>query len=183
MPDVLLLWTKQDNNPDGGWRIYRSQDGSLGGEITGGLDVSEESYTDSDLSEGVEYHYTLRRDTGDATADSAQVSVTTTLPAPVENGVVAARDTELDQEWTIESVDEAGVRVYRRRAGGSYSEVADLPAGAETYTHTDLLNGEEYEVYAEAYTADAASQSSADAETTTLPDEDQPVLGRADGSI
>jgi hypothetical protein len=177
MPDIGLLWTKQDDNPNGEWRIYRSQDGSLGSELTGGLSVGTSSYTDTGLAEGVKYHYTLRRDTGDATADSTQSKLTTTLPVPIDNTVDAERDTEIDQSWTLQSVDEAGVRIYRRQAGGSYSEVADLPAGAESYTHTGLLNGEEYEVYAEAYTDDAASTSRSATGKTTLPDEDQPVLG------
>lgn len=177
MPDIQLRWTKQDDNPDGEWRIYRSQDGALGTEVTGGLAPSADSYTDTGLSEGVEYHYTLRRDTGDATADSAQVTITTTLSAPTENSVDSTRADELDQSWTLQSTNESGVRVYRREAGGSYSEVADLPAGTETYTHTALLNGQQYDVVAEAYTVDTSSDTAAATGTTTLPDEDQPILG------
>lgn len=177
MPDISLSWTKQDDNPNGEWRIYRSQDGSLGTEISGGLSVGTSSYADTGLAEGTEYHYTLRRDTGDATADSTQASVTTTLPAPTNNSVDAVRDAELDQSWTLQSVDEDGVRVYRRLDGGTYSVVADLAPGTESYTHTGILNGQQYDVYAEAYTADASSETAAATGTTTLPDEDQPVLG------
>ncbi|WP_058366944.1 fibronectin type III domain-containing protein, partial [Haloparvum sedimenti] len=148
-----------------------------GTDLTGGLAVSTESYTDSGLPEGRTYHYTLRRDTGDTTADSTQTSITTSLPAPTDNTVDAERDSELDQSWTLQSVDEDGVRVYRRPTGGTWSEVADLGAGVESYTHTGVLNGQEYEIYAEAYTADASSDSTIATGTTTLPDEDAPVLG------
>ena len=177
MPDIQLSWTKQDDNPAGEWRIYRSQNGSLGNEITGGLSVSTSSHADTGLAEGVEYHYTLRRDTGDATADSTQIALTTTLSTPTNNSVDAVRDDEIDQSWTLQSTDEEGVRVYRREDGGTYSQVADLAAGTETYTHTGLLNGQRYDVYAEAYTADATSETAVATETTTLPDEDKPVLG------
>jgi len=177
MPDIQLSWTKQDDNPNGEWQIYRSRDGSLGSEITGGLTTSTESYTDTGLTEGVEYHYTLRRDTGDATADSTQVAITTSLPAPTDNSIDVERDIELDQSWALQSTDEDGVRVYRREDGGTYSEVADLAPGSESYTHSDLLNGQQYDVYAATYTTDAESDSGTATSTTTLPDEDQPVLG------
>jgi len=178
MTDIQLSWTKQDNNPNGEWRIYRSQDGSLGSEITGGLAPGTGSYTDSGAAEGRTYYYTLRRDTADATADSAQVSIQTALPAPQLLTVDATRDDEADLSWALQPSDEDGVHVYRRPDGGSYSEVADLSAGTEAHVDTGLLNGQEYDWYVAAYTDEVESgQSNAATGTTTLPDEDQPVLG------
>ena len=88
--------------------------------------------------------------------------------------------TDANISWTLNSTDEDGVRVYTRKSGDASwgSADADLSAGAESATITDVPDGVDLDVRVETYTADASSDDVlTSAATTPLPDEDAPVLG------
>lgn len=74
-------------------------------------------------------------------------------------------------DWTLNSDDEDGVRVYLSEDGGStFTEVADLDPGTETHTEDDLLVGQEYVGEIEVYTDDTESRSpTSDPLLTNLP--------------
>lgn len=163
MPDIELTWTRQDNNPDGEWLIYRSQDGSLGTEITGGLSVSTESYTDS-VDEGTLYYYTLRRDTMSTISDSAQESIQTTLSAPSDLTVIDTRDSEADIEFTDNASNKQGYRIeLDEDEDGTWvqngTDITTTVAEGQTKSVTvqNLTNGQLYGCRVSVFTDDAES--------------------------
>jgi len=72
---VDLSWDRNDDNTSGDHKIYRSQSGSKGSQI-GTVSHSTTTYTDSGLTSGTDYWYTVERDTTHKTA-SVQEKVTT----------------------------------------------------------------------------------------------------------
>lgn len=82
--EITVSWTLNDNSSDGEVEVYRSTDGSLGSVIHTETTLGTTAYTDTGLADGGEYHYTLRRVTDHAQAESGQLSAVTVLPAPSE---------------------------------------------------------------------------------------------------
>lgn len=73
---IDLYWDKDDNNPNGNYEIYRSTDGSFGSLYATITDLSQTSYTDTNVSDGTDYTYHVDRNTGDATAPEPSVTAT-----------------------------------------------------------------------------------------------------------
>ena len=105
---------------------------------------SGDSYTDTGLADGEQYHYTLRRVTNDTSSDSTQTSATTLLPET---------DTPTIQSYTQDTItidvpsfndDNAdGYRVMISTDGGSSfsQDGSDLQQGDFPYTTTTLTPG------------------------------------------
>jgi hypothetical protein len=73
---IDLYWDKGDNNPNGEYDIYRSTDGSFGSLYDTITDLSQTSYTDTNVSDGTDYTYHIDRETSDATAPEPSVTAT-----------------------------------------------------------------------------------------------------------
>lgn len=59
---VDLSWTKQDDNSEGEFEIFRSTDPtSIGTKIADGIGVNTTSYTDTGINTDTAYYYTVRR--------------------------------------------------------------------------------------------------------------------------
>jgi hypothetical protein len=132
--EILLDFQREDTTNQGDITIYRSQtDGVLGSAIAT-LDYDATSFTDSTANVDEVNYYTLRRDTGDATADSIQAN--TLLPPP---GItVQATKFDADLSWSDAATTEVGYRVYRQPQGGSETLVGDFAADTTTYETTRL---------------------------------------------
>jgi hypothetical protein len=135
---IELTWTKQDNSPDGNWEIYRSTDGTLGSEITGGLSVGTTSYTDAAIDDGQEYFYTLRRNTDHASTDSTQVSIVAIIPTPNDFAVTVDLSTaEVTATWTDTVDGEINWIVQVSRDGGSTWEDVSGELAPNTTTYSE----------------------------------------------
>ena len=73
---IDIYWDKGDNNPNGEYDIYRSTDGSFGSLYKTITDLSQTSFTDTNVSDGTEYTYHVDRETADATAPEPSVTAT-----------------------------------------------------------------------------------------------------------
>jgi len=142
---ITLSWTKADNSSDGTIEIYRSTDGSLGTEITGGLSPTATSYTDTGLSDGEQYYYTIRRVTDHTSSDATQQAAVALLPAPTNLTVDAVTDTTADLSWT-DNHDNGETRVeYKPTSSSTWQTFSTVAIGTESETITGLRNGEEYD--------------------------------------
>ena len=110
------------------------------------------------------------------TALSTEVQATTTLPAPVLDSVTANTST-IDVAWTATHTN-GQTRVEFRDAGVTgWTADQTISNTTESATITGLDNGTTYDVRVVATTPDVDSPSNVLTDTTTLPNEDQPVLG------
>jgi hypothetical protein len=143
--EIALSWTLNDDSTDGSVEIYRSTDGTLGTEITGGLPADATSYTDTGLADGEQYHYTVRRVTDHAESDSAQQAGVTVLPAPTNLTVDAITDTTVDLSWT-DTHDNGQTRVeFKPASTSTWQTFSTLAIGTGSETITGLRNGEQYD--------------------------------------
>lgn len=139
---VDLSWTKEDNNTTGTWEIYRSTDGSLGSVISS-PSPSTTSYSDTNVSTGTTYYYTLRRitDSGeevDSTQQSATVPITISGTVTLSgSGVSGAKihvidDTNGDIEATT-TTDSNGDYSVNVPAGETYHVTCQYDDGSAKY--------------------------------------------------
>ncbi|WP_137288825.1 fibronectin type III domain-containing protein [Natronorubrum halophilum] len=158
--EVTIGWSKEDNNPDGSFRVRRDPpDGQIAHV---GLDTE---HTDTDgLLDGKEYRYQIRRTTGDANEITDWQEVITELP-PVENLTVDEIDGRYATiSFTDPSNNAAGYwLLLREDDSGSYSQDgSDVdPVGeGETVeaTTTELLDGKLYGATVETFTDDATAR-------------------------
>ena len=156
--EISLSWTLNDNSTDGAVEVYRSTDGTLGTEITGGLTPDATSYTDTAVVDGEQYYYTIRRTTGHAESDSSQQSGVTVLPAPTNLTVDAVTDTTVDLSWT-DNHDNGQTRVeFKPASTSTWQTFATLAIGAGSETITGLRNGEQYDARVVATTEHADTE-------------------------
>lgn len=132
--EIILDFQRTDSTNSGDITIYRSQsDGTLGSSIAT-LNYDATTYTDTTANVDEVNYYTLRRDTGDVTADSIQAN--TLLPPPGITPNTTKWDAHL--MWSDAATTEVGYRVYQQPQGGNEELVADLPQDSTEY-QTDRL--------------------------------------------
>lgn len=159
--EITTDWARNDDSSDGTWEIYRSTDGTLGSNIASISNLTTTSYTDTGLNDGEEYHYTVRRSTDHATADSSQQSGVTILPAPSGLSVSGHDTDQIDLTWTDNADNEDGYRILISTDGGStYSQNGgDLAANTTSGTASGLRNGEEYVLKVRVFTEHTTTDS------------------------
>lgn len=82
--NVDLSWTNGDDSTDGGVDAERSSDGgSTWTDVTTGLAVTTESYTDTSVSVGTTYDYRIKRNTDHATTTGGPTTTKTFLPITI----------------------------------------------------------------------------------------------------
>lgn len=177
--ELDMSWTNNDDSSDGDINIYRSTDGTKG-SIIAQISYLDTSYTDTGLSDGERYYYTIERQTDHRTSSSNQDSNVTTLPGPTNMGSSVSAD-DITITWTDNSDNEDGFEIYRSVDGGSYSQIATIGANSTQYTDTGLEDGEEYKYYVNAYTEHTTGTSdTTELATTELP---SPTLNPPDASV
>lgn len=133
---IGLSWTTSDNSTDGEWEIYRSTDGTLGTNIHTTSDETTTSYTDTGLTDGQTYYYTLRRVTDHTNSDGSD-SATTVMPAPTSVSASVVSNTEVGLSWIDNSDSESGFDIDVNENGSGYSDLHTTGANVESYTATD----------------------------------------------
>lgn len=152
---VTATWTEQDNNPDGSVRL-RLKHGSTDfatpvAEITVPPD-SQASHTFTGLRDGERYTVDIDRTTPDAYANGDRDTATTPLPAPTALTTTSVDAASAALSWSA-THNYGDTLVQLRRAGTTdWTTVATVSRTTESYTVTDLLNGEQYRARVRAQT-------------------------------
>ncbi len=150
---IRVAWT----NPTADFaysRVYRSTTaGTLGTRIADSVTAS--TYTDTGLTDGTVYHYTVRAvdASGNESVNTAQSAATPSSPPPdttppAAPTAVTATDLgtggSIRVAWTNPTADFAYSRVYRSTTAGTLgTRIADSVT-ASTYTDTGLTDGTVY---------------------------------------
>lgn len=169
--EITISWTKQDDSSDGNWEIYKSEDGTLGTEITAGLTPSTSSYTDGSLEDGEKFYYTLRRNTDHTSADGTQKSGITVLPGASAVSLDASVEDEITVSWTRnDDTGDGEWEVYASTDGTLGTLVGDaLTPTTTSFTHTGLNDGEKYYYTIRRASDHTSTDSSQPSAVTVLP--------------
>ncbi|MCR4399964.1 MAG: fibronectin type III domain-containing protein [Syntrophomonadaceae bacterium] len=165
---VKLEW--QDNSDrESGFKIERRESGGSWTQIaTVGRNV--ETYTASGLKRDTRYSFRVRAYNDSGNSDySNEVSVTTTnVPAaPSSLAATAQSSSQVRLTWKDNSGNESGFKIERRKAGGSYSQVATVERNVEYYVLSGLEPDTLYSFRVRAYNADGNSEYSNEASART----------------
>ncbi len=94
---------------------------------------------------------------------------TITAPAaPSALTATANSTTQVTVKWTDNSINETGFYIERSTAGGAFTQIASVAAGATSYINTGLTAGTAYSYRVRAYNSAGASAYSNSASATTL---------------
>ncbi|RYJ08334.1 hypothetical protein ELS19_17435 [Halogeometricum borinquense] len=144
------------------------------------LSPTATSHSITGLLDGEQYdvHVVYKSDHG--SASDTVLLATTPIPTPTKPTVSNAGSSSADVTWDSKhNAGETRVEV-RPTSASSWTVVETVSPDTESTTLTNLNNGEEYEVRVVAANDAKAASSITTPFTTTLPDEDQPVLGNGD---
>ena len=92
----------------------------------------------------------------------------TVLSAPTGLTATARSSSEIELSWTDRNVTNAGFRIERKSAAGSFVEIATTAADARAFTDTGLTENREYTYRIRAFSSAANSAYSNEARGTTL---------------
>ncbi|WP_135827295.1 fibronectin type III domain-containing protein [Halorussus halobius] len=144
--ELTLSWTRNDNSSDGTWELLRSTDGSTGAVVAMISDLSQTTYTDTGLSDGEKYYYTIRRETDHTAAESVQASAIALLSAPTGLSSPDQGATTIDLSWTANH-DYGETRIdYKPTDQSEWQTHGTVARETEQYTLDGLRNGELYDI-------------------------------------
>ena len=182
---VSLFWIDNSNN-ETGFKIQR-KDGVTGTYVdvrTTAANIT--SYNDSTVIDGTLYYYRIcaTNGVGDS-AFSNEVSGTTPLLKPTSATATAVSSSRIDLTWIDNSASETGYKIERKRtAAGTYEQIAEVNANAQSYADTNGLDPNTkyyYRIRATNGTIDSAYSNTPSA--TTLLDAPAPPSGLTITSI
>lgn len=172
---VTVNFTRQDTATDGNIEIYRSTDGTLGSvvhTVTNANIGSVSSWADTTVTDGVDYYYTVRRNTTDTSTDSSQASTTTILPGATGLASASVTATSFDITWTRNDDNTTGNWEVLESAGGDPFTIVDTITTLSTTTSsfTGKDNGTIYKYKVRRNTNDTSDTTAEISVQTTLPD-------------
>jgi len=167
---LRLTWTDASDNEDT-FEIERREDAgdTWAGVGTAAADATQ--WDDSGLLPTTEYRYRVRACNGAGCSawTAEETGTTAEVPplAPTSLAAVADGEDVIDLTWVDASTNENGFDVESGPDGASWSALASLPAGSETYSHTGLAPGTTRHYRVRACHADSCSAWSDPASATT----------------
>ncbi len=169
LSDASLRLTWTDNcSFEGGYKLERD-DGAGFVVIAANLAANTESYTDTDLTYGDEYHYRLIIYTTGNTGDPVYLnSVGTVFPSPTFLTALATDDITITLSWDDNYSFETGYTLQRSDDGAAYDPLISLAAGVTEYTNTGLTYGIDYQYRVAAETATNTSDWISSSTLTTV---------------
>ena len=148
---IALAWA--DNATDEtGYRVERQVSGGAFAEIAQ-LAAGATTFSNTGLTAATTYGYRVRAVNGAGFSGySNTASATTAAPPPpppppaAPSGLTATAQgqTSIALAWADNATDETGYRVERQVSGGAFSEIAQLAAGATTFSNTGLTAATTY---------------------------------------
>ncbi|MGO8673987.1 MAG: choice-of-anchor tandem repeat GloVer-containing protein [Capsulimonadaceae bacterium] len=131
------------------------------------------SYTDTGLTNGVTYYYTVSAsNAGGTSAQSSEESATPVLPIPpTPTGLAAtAGNAQVSLSWNATSLSNT-IDIYRSTASGAEGStpVCSIPSTNTSYTNVGLTNGVKYYFTIAQSNASGTSAQSNEASTTLAP--------------
>ncbi len=172
---IHLSWdaNMETDPPIEHYAIYRSIQSGLGYTLLTTVPVPELTYSDTSLTSGMTYYYTIRA-VDSFPHDSMYSNEVYATPAypplePSDLSAVTSSYDRIDLSWQDNADNEAGIRIERRVGMNSYETVADLPADSISYSDTGLSGSTEYTYRVSAYNTDGTSPYSNESSATTLP--------------
>jgi mono/diheme cytochrome c family protein len=158
----VLTWSAStDNIGVVGYIVYRSTNGTQGGEVAR-TTAAVRTWTDNAFQENVRYTYSVKAYDAANNASSltslrsvtpSQAPSTPTLSVALSNG-----DPRLTWTASTDNVGVTGYIVYRSTTGGTGSEIARTTASVRTWTDSSARAGTRYYYNVRAY--DAAGNDS-----------------------
>ncbi len=149
--EIKLTWRDQADN-ETGFRIERKKAGGSYSRIdTVGRNTT--SYTDTDLAAGVTYSYRVKAyNSAGESAYSNEAEAATGVPAaPTNLRAVDITSQRVRLTWSDNSGNESGFKIERKKAGGSYSQIATVGANTVSYIDTGLAGKTTYYYRVRAY--------------------------------
>lgn len=157
--DITLDWDSVNWNGDQGH--YDIKRGTISGSYSEITTVSSgiTTYTDSGLSDGIEYFYVVEADNSKGgSGNSNEVSPTTALPSPTSLSVTSISGSTVDISWT-DNHSNGDTRIeYKLSSNSSWTTSDTVSIGTESETF-NLAENKDYDSRVVAVTSDTESVS------------------------
>ncbi len=165
--EIQFTWADIAHN-ETGYQIERSTSAGSGFTLLTTLGAGASGYTDSGLSDGVQFYYRVRAVNGISNSPyTSPVAGATLLIAPVNLIVSATSDTDVSLSWSDLATNETGYQIERSTTSGSgFTLVGTTAANATAFTDTTVVGGTTY--YYRVRAISAVSQSDYTPEVTTV---------------
>jgi len=141
---LFLTW--RDNTPGTSFRIERTLGPVTSGSVWSPVIVKpagSTTHTDTGLQPGTLYCYRISAENGTLASRKAVACATTALPSPSGLTLSAITTTGMTITWN-NVAGNAGYKIERMPAGGSWSTLATLAADVTTYADSPLTPGTTY---------------------------------------
>jgi titin len=173
---VSLTWTPPASNGGAavsGYNIYRSTSPGGEGSTPVKTGVTTTSFTDTSLTNGTTYYYTVAAVNAAGTSpqsNEASATPRATVPSAPTGLVASAGDGKVMLSWTVPNSDGGspitGYNVYRSTTPGGEGGTVFATAVSSTYTDQAVTNGTTYYYTVAAVNAVGTSPQSGEANAT-----------------
>ncbi|MDE1862851.1 MAG: fibronectin type III domain-containing protein, partial [Thaumarchaeota archaeon] len=176
---VSLSWTAPSSNGGSaitGYNVYRGTASGGEGSTPVKTGITSTSYTDTGLTNGVTYYYTVKAVNSVGTSPASnEVGATPTVPSTAPGsptGLVAAGgNAQISLSWSAPSSDGGsaitGYNVYRGTASGGETKYSSVSSSQTAYNDTSVTNGIKY--YYEVTAVNAVGESARSGEASATP--------------
>ncbi|MDF9408361.1 MAG: Exoglucanase B precursor [Pelotomaculum sp. PtaB.Bin013] len=165
---IDLTWNDYSSN-ESGFKIERKIAGGSYTQIAT-VGANATSYNDTGLADNTKYYYrVLAYNSSGNSAYSNEVNVATgTVPAaPSDLTATVLSSTIITLTWDDNSSNETGFIIERKKAGGSYTQIATVDANTTTCTISGLAGNTKYYYRVLAYNSSGNSVYSNEVNVTT----------------